>query len=131
MTRSTGCDLSVPTDLMESPSMTTDPSGMISCPVPDQPTTMPPSIRMLMGTSFSCVFTCSPAATLSQLSFRGETEESLLHMRLKTRESPRYPRDDRCGPFAHCDTAGLEEARGEANAFIAARRNYNAGVSSS
>src|SRR4029434_10912234 len=52
MTLSAGCDLSVPTEATLSPSMSTEPLGTSSWLVPDQPTTTPPSIRILILVSF-------------------------------------------------------------------------------
>src|SRR6185369_925203 len=48
MTRS-AAGLSAPTDLIVSPSISTEPLGIISWPAPDQPTTVPPSMRMLIA----------------------------------------------------------------------------------
>src|SRR6266498_2125362 len=52
MILSAGCDLSVPTEVIVSPSVSTEPLRTSSWLVPDQPTTMPPSIRIFMDRSF-------------------------------------------------------------------------------
>jgi len=52
MILSAGCDLSVPTEVIVSPSISTEPLTTSSWLVPDQPTTTPPSIRILILVSF-------------------------------------------------------------------------------
>ena len=48
MILSAGCDLSVPTEAIVSPSISTEPLGTSSWLVPEQPTTTPSSIRIFM-----------------------------------------------------------------------------------